>query len=174
MLYLIDGYNLAHALNLLPASLGPRGLEVARRSLLVRLCASRGFEADCVTVVFDAAGAPPGAAARHDHQGIRVLFSQHESADDLIEELIQQNAAPRRLTVVSDDRRIQQAARHRGCPVLGCLDYLEWIAQPRPASPPSAPSGDGTGKPDQVSGEEMKHWLEAFGAADDPPCGEGR
>ena len=50
----------------------------------------------------------------------------------LIEELIRNEASPRLLTVVSDDHRIQHAARRRGCVVLGCLDYYERLVQRRP------------------------------------------
>jgi uncharacterized protein len=154
MRYVIDGYNLLYALGLVHARMGPHGLEKARLALLGRLVAS-GEAA--VTVVFDAGQAPPGAPAEQDHQGVRVLFALRREADDLIEELIGRDSAPRGLTVVSDDHRVQQAARRRHCPVLGCLDFIERLGRPAAPPPEEAP-----GKPSGVSREEAQHWLREF------------
>lgn len=166
MRYLIDGYNLLHAMGLLHGKAGPHGLEKARLALLSRLCGDADSDAAAVTVVFDASGAPPGAGTEADYRGIHIHYARDGSADDVIETLIQREAAPRQLTIVSDDHRLQQAGRRRRCPVLGCLDYLEeWERQRRrkPAAP-EAPL-----KPEGVSDAEMQHWLRAFGdLADDP------
>jgi hypothetical protein len=155
MRYVIDGYNLLYALGLVHARMGPHGLEKARLALLGRLAAS-GEEG--MTVVFDAGHSPPGAPAGQDHQGVRVLFATKREADDLIEELIGQDSAPRGLTVVSDDHRVQQAARRRHCPVLGCLDFIEHLSRPAPpAAPDEAPA-----KPHGISRAETQHWLREF------------
>jgi hypothetical protein len=156
MRYVIDGYNLLYALGLLHPKAGPHALEKARLALLGRLAAS-GETA--VTVVFDAGRAPPGAPAEQDHQGVRVLFALRREADDLIEELIGQDSAPRGLTVVSDDRRVRQAARRRHCPVLGCLDFIERLGRP---TPPAAPAEEAPAKPSGVSRAEAQHWLREF------------
>ena len=58
MHYLIDGYNLLHALGRLQTR---TGLEKARLRLLSRLHTAFGNESVHVTVVFDAAHPPPGA-----------------------------------------------------------------------------------------------------------------
>src|SRR5262249_16598580 len=112
MAYLIDGYNLLYALGVLHDRMGPTGLRKARLRPLGLLRAALGpDEASAVTVVFDAAKAPPGVSAEEDYGGIHVRFAVHqEEADDLIEELIRHDSAPRNLTVVSNDHRIQQAA----------------------------------------------------------------
>lgn len=54
MRYLIDGYNLAYALGILHGKVAPAGVEVARRSLLIKLLEAPGLDAPSVTVVFDA------------------------------------------------------------------------------------------------------------------------
>jgi predicted RNA-binding protein with PIN domain len=165
MRYLIDGYNLLHAIGLLCGKVGPHGLEKARLSLLGRLCGNLGDNANDVTVVFDASRAPPGAAAEEDYQGIHVRYALNSDADEVIETLIQREATPRQLTIVSDDHRIQQAGRRRRCPVRGCLDFLEEVEQkrPRPAVPKAA------AKPEDISSEETQHWLRAFAdLANDP------
>jgi hypothetical protein len=159
MRYVIDGYNLLYALGLVHAKMGPHGLEKARLALLGRVAG--GADAAAVTVVFDAGNAPPGAEPEQDHQGVRVLFALKREADDLIEELIGQDSAPRGLTVVSDDRRVRRAARRRHCPVLGCLDFVERLG--RPAEPPAAPPDEAPSKPQGVSRDEVQHWLREFG-----------
>jgi predicted RNA-binding protein with PIN domain len=117
-------------------------------------------------VVFDARSAPPGAPREDAHGGVRVLFAQGQTADDLIEDLIRDEASPRLLTVVSDDNRIRQAARRRGCAVLGCLDYYERLLERRAATPPPPPP-DPPVKPERSSPEETEQWLEVFRDADD-------
>lgn len=170
MPFLIDGYNLLYALGRLTSRSGRDALQGARRWLLLQLRLHHGPTAD-VSVIFDAQSAPPGTS-RYDNQGgIHVEFAREESADDRIEDLIDREASPKLLTVISDDHRIQQAARRRGCNVLGCLDYHERHLQPRPtraASP--AGSVEGPGKPDAPpTAEEMAQWLEAFGEIEDDP-----
>jgi predicted RNA-binding protein with PIN domain len=170
MRYLIDGYNLLHAMGLLCGKVGPHGLEKARLALLDRLFNDHGDDAGAVTVVFDASRAPPGVAAEEEYQGIHVRYALGGEADEVIETLIQQEAAPRQLTIVSDDHRVQQAGNRRRCPVSGCLDYLEEMEQRRrrkPALPePSA-------KPESISSEETQHWLHEFAdLVNDPTCRE--
>lgn len=166
MRYLIDGYNLLHAMGLLCGKVGPHGLEKARLALLGRLCGDHGAGTDAVTVVFDASRSPPDAAAEEEHRGIHILYALESEADDVIETLIQHEATPRQLMVVSDDRRIQQAGRRRHCPVRGCLDYLEEMEHQRRRKP--APS-EAFAKPESISSEEAEHWLREFAdLANDP------
>jgi hypothetical protein len=173
MAYLIDGYNLLHRMGEIRGRAGPAGLEKARRHLLGLLRGAYGAEAaGAVTVVFDAAGAPPLAAEEQTYHGIHVRFAVRQpEADDLIELLIDRASAPRRLTVVSDDHRIRQAARRRHCTVVGCLDYLEWLdrhrrrRRPRPKEPVE--------KQERPSPAETQHWLHEFAdLADDPALRE--
>jgi predicted RNA-binding protein with PIN domain len=172
MLYLIDGYNLLFALGVLRKRMGPDGLEKARRSLLGLLHGSFGDESGHVTVVFDAARPPPGVPAETTYQGVRVRFAVGQAAaDDLIEVLIRQASAPRHLTVVSDDRRIKDAARRRHCVVSGCGEFLQELQRRR--NPPPAPPGEPPAKPSGVSSAEAQQWLEEFAdLADDPALKE--
>jgi predicted RNA-binding protein with PIN domain len=172
MLYLIDGYNLLYAMGVTRRRMGPQGLEKARQNLLGVLHGSFGDESANVTVVFDAARPPPGVPAELDYQGIHVRFAiGMAAADDLIEVLIRRASAPRHLTVVSDDHRIQQAGRRRRCAVLGCGDFLQELERRR--KPPPAPPGEQPAKPTGVSREEAQHWLKEFAdLADDPALKE--
>src|SRR5438552_2876983 len=128
--YLIDGYNLIHAMGLLPPRVGPGGLEKARLALLGLLKGSFGGEASAVTVVFDGSRAPPGTDVAQTYHGIRVQYAQGEQeADDLIEDFLRHAGAPKSLTVVSDDHRLQTAARRRHASVLPCGDFLDFLKQ---------------------------------------------
>ncbi len=161
MLYLIDGYNLLYALGvLLEGRTGPKVLERARRYLLDLLRAGHG-DSDDVTVVFDAKHPPPGAPTELDHGGIHVAFAvKQDEADDLLELLMRRASAPRQVTVVSDDHRVQQAARRRQCHALGCGEYMDWLAARRP--PTARPDRDAPAKPEAVSPEETQRWLREF------------
>ncbi len=166
MRYLIDGYNLLHATgDLVGRTERPHGLEKARRALLGRLIALHGDNIGCVTVVFDARNAPPGAEFQHDYKGVHVLFAVREEADDLIETLIGQESSPRQLTIVSDDHRLKDAARRGHCASVGCLDYLEQVGRKASARPvPESPK-----EPPVLSAEETQSWLAEFAdLADDP------
>jgi predicted RNA-binding protein with PIN domain len=163
--YLIDGYNLLHHVGLLTGRVGPSGLEKARRALLEHLSGRFGEQAVNVTVVFDAQRAPPTAADTLQHQGIQVFFTRSEEADDLIEELIRRASAPKLLTVVSNDRRIREAARRRQCPVVECVEFWDTLGQ-RTKGRPDGP-GAGEGKRDRVSRGEAQQWLEEFGDLDE-------
>ena len=87
---------------------------------------------------------------------------------DLIESLIRGHSAPKRLTVVSNDHRIQHAARRRECVVLGCEAYLEWLDRHRRRSNISDKKSDA--KPHNLSIEEAQHWLREFADLQDNPA----
>lgn len=161
MQYLIDGYNLLYALGEARKRMGPTELERARVRLLERLAGAMGADAGQLTVIFDAAHAPPGVQAEQVYKGIHVQFAIRENqADDRIEDLIRRDSAPQKLAVVSDDHRIQIAARRRHCTVMPCMEFLDVLdrqRQRRPSRPePSA-------KPETLSAEETDHWLREFG-----------
>jgi predicted RNA-binding protein with PIN domain len=166
MRYLLDGYNLLHAMGILCGKVGPRGLEQARLALLNRLHAVLGDDSASTTVVFDAANAPPQAAAKDEYRGISICYALDGEADDLIETLILHEATPRQLTIVSDDHRVQRAGRRRRCPVLGCLDYLDEMERLRQRKPAVA---EAPVKPEGMSEAETKHWLREFADLVDDP-----
>lgn len=171
MRFLIDGYNLIHAIGLLCGRTHPGGLEKARARLIRLLSDSFGEKGDEATVVFDAANAPRVATGVQLDHGVEVHFAQGQEADDLIEELIRRDATPRKLTVVSDDHRIQQAARRRRCLVMGCQEFLNEVDRRRQKRPPSP--GLPSAKPDGTSPAETQHWLREFAdLADDPALRE--
>jgi predicted RNA-binding protein with PIN domain len=165
MFFLIDGYNLLYALGLLQRRAGPHVLENARLRLLGFLRDGHGDDSHRVTVVFDAKHAPAYAAAEQEFQGIHVLFAlAQEQADDLIEEMIRKASVPKKLTVVSDDRRIRTAAQRRHCLAWTCGEYQDHLDRIRQKGlqPPSVAAPEG-GKPEKLTQEETQRWLDEFG-----------
>lgn len=162
MRFIIDGYNLLHRLGLMHGRSGPVALEHARASLLRMIRRAHGEESPSVTVVFDASRETAKTPAETNFQGVQVRFAvEQDEADDLIEMLLRQESVPERLSVVSDDRRIRQAGQRRGCRVLSCDEYLDWMdSRGRPAPHPGSPPAV---KPEKLSDEEKQHWLREFG-----------
>jgi len=163
--FLIDGYNLIHAMTSLGKRLGPGVLEKARLRLLSLLHRSLGNQSASVTVVFDAAGAPAGSTSEHVVQGMKIYFAlKGQQADDVIEELIQHDAAPKQLTVVSNDHRLQQAARRRQAKVMSCEAFLDMLdrLRRRQAAPVAGPE-----KKEKETPQEARRLLEEFSDLDE-------
>src|SRR5262249_37811832 len=98
--------------------------------------------------------------------GIAVHFTRYEEADDLIEAIIRRVATPLQLTVVSNDRRIKEAARRRNCPVVECVEFWEMLLHKPKAQPIPAPAENERPTP---SREEVAEWLKEFGDLEDDP-----
>ena len=160
MALLVDGYNLIHAANIVGRGLGPRGLERARQALLDTLAAALpDAERARATIVFDAASAPPGLPRQHLYQGMTVRFAVgYESADELLEELIGADSAPKRLTVVSSDHRVQRAARKRRATAIDSDVWFAELQRQRKATPAPAdsPHAEETRRTATLSPEEIE------------------
>jgi len=168
MTILIDGYNLLHASGVMGRGSGPGGLERSRTALLNLLAASLpAEELPRTTVVFDASEAPWGAARTLQHQGLTVRFADRDSdADTLIEELIKADSAPKRLTVVSSDHRLQRAAKRRKATAI---DADQWLAQLlRERREPGEAAATENLKPEgPLSSGEVEFWLRQFETDDE-------
>ena len=123
---LVDTYNVLHhplALRELPHDSGPAELAALiaagrhRRSRALLVCDGMPRRLGPV--------AHRDAELRFHVEGSELLYAgQGRDADSLIERLIEADSAPRRLTVVSSDRRIQRAGRRRKCRVMPSDDFL--------------------------------------------------
>jgi predicted RNA-binding protein with PIN domain len=160
---LIDGYNLMHALGFVNPRTKSAGLVAARRRFLDYV-AERVHGRDLhVAVVFDASNAPPHVEAETQYRGMTVYSAKHQEADDLIEELIHRQAAPKQLVVVSNDRRLRKAAERRRCGYLrsdAFLDWLDRVGEGRDA-PPRAEAGEKA-----LPTHSLEEWLREFGHLD--------
>jgi len=159
---LIDGYNLVYCAGIPGRGFGIGQLERSRLGLLRFLVESLGPEELAqTTVVFDARGAPPGLPRSFLYHGLTVRFAAgHESADAMLEELIEADAAPRALTVVSSDHRVQRAARRRRARAVDSEAWHAELARRRAPQPPPTPQP----KPvPPLPAEDVARWLEQFG-----------
>jgi predicted RNA-binding protein with PIN domain len=160
MRYLIDGYNLLHAMGVLKGTVGPQGLERARQRLLGWIEGVFKDRVSSVTVVFDGTD---GGTVLTAH-GIEVIFAAgSEEADDLIERLIRKSSAPAQLSVVSSDRRLQQAAERRKARAISSEEFIDELEKLRKARmrSVSSPKLEEPGSPEE--------WLRAFGHLDRDP-----
>lgn len=168
---IIDGYNLLYAAGLVGSVDGEGSFEGERRALLDALLAVIDpKELTQTVVVFDSAKAPPGLPRVYSHQQITVRFATgYADADEMIEELIQEHHAPKRLTVVSSDHRVQRAARRRKAKAIDSDSWYRLMRQTRarrqqveaqkPPLPkrPSAPA---------IPENEVSEWVAFFGKID--------
>lgn len=108
------------------------------------------------------------AAGRHHRDdfesvsNIEVIFAGfHKDSDSVIEEKIKANTAPRRLTVVSSDRRLRKAAAVRKATAVKSEDFWEEVqkelrrGKPRKKEP--------KGKKEGLTEGETQQWMDLFG-----------
>jgi uncharacterized protein len=166
--YLIDGYNLIHALGMIHKDAGPGGLKAARKQLLTFLRQSFGDNALHITVVFDAAHAPRGALRDQIINQMNVRFApKGQSADDVIETLIGEHGSPKSLVVVSNDARLENAARRRGARSWSHEKLLDFFEMKKAA--PAKPGTNPVDQKDEPSAEEAKAWQKEFADVENDP-----
>jgi predicted RNA-binding protein with PIN domain len=169
MALIIDGYNLLHASDIFGSAVGAEtALHASRQALLAFLAKSINARTRAeTTIVFDAAGAPPGLPSMQQHEAMTVHFARrHADADELIEEIIEAHPAPRSLTVISGDHRLQRAARRRGATYI---DSDRWYADLKSSRSAANIAARGLAKPsDKVPPEQVEYWLQQFTAAEKP------
>jgi hypothetical protein len=162
---LIDGYNLLHATGIVGRGKDLTELHRSREALLAFLAASlEPAERPHTTIVFDAAGAPPGLPHTVVHEGITVHFARdYADADAMLEDLIAAHDTPRSLVVVSSDHRVQRAARRRRAQAIDSDRwYAElWAARHRRETPPLELPPKPTG---ELTPDEVAYWTKQFAA----------
>ena len=111
-------------------------------------------------MVFDGTG-PPQKTSFDNLNNLEVIFCGFGTeADTIIEDKIRANSAPKRLTVVSSDRRLRDAARSRRA--VSMKSEMFWgnirkeLRRKKRANEPAA-------KQKGISEGETKQWLEFFG-----------
>src|SRR4051812_7975161 len=129
MRYLIDGYNLLHALGLARKSGGRTAWDRARVQLLDWLAEQLVDKAGDVTVAFDAQKSI-GGILEERYRGLRIVRDRGRSADDLIEDLLCAELEPASLKVVSNDTRIRDAANRAGALIVPCQVFVDELLGP--------------------------------------------
>lgn len=165
MLYLVDGNNLMFALSGV-------GIDAGRSNLchILGRFAAAGVGAGAIRpeeirVVFD--GPPPGPL---DPQArdcrLDIAYSGTRKADELLINDIERCYTARRLTVVSSDHEIRQAARRRRCVIVGSEDFARLLSRVLrgPARPAVPEPGQKTAG---LSPGETDEWLKLLDLDDE-------
>lgn len=167
---IIDAYNVLHAWRTGPAT----GSARTELPALARLIAASSYAKQRVTLVCDGAS-PTGHAGRTrpdpESNALALYAGPGKDADSLIERLVLADTAPKRLTVVSSDRRLQRAARKRGGNALPAPAFLARIVRDA-AKPPDTPDRPAFAQRTPLDNASTAYWLDVFGI-DTPPADPG-
>ncbi len=117
--FLIDGNNVVGAV--------PDGWWRDRPAAVRRLVARLQAFAEPVTVVFDV---PQEDLPEGEHDGVTVRYATRrgrDAADDLIRELVADQAVGTSTTVVTSDRALQRDVEAAGAEVIGAGRFIEML-----------------------------------------------
>lgn len=153
---IIDGHNLLYSIQKID--------EDSESISEVQLCRILGrylkLKGETGELVFDGTG-PRDKSGFDNISNLEVFFAGLSSdADAVIEDKIRASTAPRRLTVVSSDRRLRDAARSRKAAVIKSQVFWDnvekQLSRKRPAREPE-------GKRRGLTESETRQWLKFFG-----------
>jgi predicted RNA-binding protein with PIN domain len=155
-MYIIDGHNLLHTIIKLDELFKPvTDIQMCRIiNGFLKLTGQTG------ELIFDGSG-PKEKNAYENLSHLEVFFAGGGmDADTIIENKIKADSAPKRLIIVSSDRRLRKAALVRKAASIKSDEF--WTAlnkqldKKRPEREPDA-------KRQGLSESETKHWLKIFG-----------
>jgi predicted RNA-binding protein with PIN domain len=164
--FLIDGYNLMHAAGLaVPEHSGPKSMEAARKRFLDWMADSPGIrkaiEPPAIRILFDAQNSHKDHGTK-TYRSLVVTFSFKATADDYIELLVAREPQPEKLHVVSNDHRLERAAKRAKCLPMSCETFLDWLAEvPRSPTLSNNPNAVAMEKP-IPSASDMDEFLDVF------------
>ncbi|MHC4658344.1 MAG: NYN domain-containing protein [Planctomycetota bacterium] len=153
---IIDGHNLLHSVQ--------KAGEDFESISDVRLCHIVGRylkqAGEKGEIIFDGTG-PPDKSQFDNIGNLEVLFAGLSTdADGVIEDKIKASTAPRRLTIVSSDRRLRDAARARKATAVKSevfwTNLHKELRRPKTVKEPPA-------KRRGLSESETEQWLKFFG-----------
>jgi predicted RNA-binding protein with PIN domain len=156
MVVIIDGHNLLQSIQ--------KTFEDFDSLTAVRLCQIISGYLKQVRengeIVFDGTG-PKDKSEFDNISNLEVFFAGlRTDADTVIEDKISANTAPKRLTIVSSDRRLRKAARTRKATSMKSdvfwNDVQKQLSRKRPEKEP-------TEKRQGLNEGETEQWLEFFG-----------
>lgn len=151
--FIIDGYNLIHAIPSLKKTL-THDAQSARELLIhsvAQLTHRRKFRC---TIVFDGSS-PANTSKQSPHAPVHVVYSFPQSADAKIKQMIEQSKNRSSLVIISSDREILNFARVCSCETHTSAHFANLLSQ----------SFDtGAEKSDvSLSQSQINEWLKLFG-----------
>lgn len=121
LLYVIDAYNIIRHTRFTHRTKNihepPRAL--SEFIIINRLTGSRKNK---IILVFD--GYPDASRQKEEEGGIEIIFSQDNTADAKIKQLVENAANPKNIVVVSDDKEIRFFVRSCGAACLGVEEFI--------------------------------------------------
>jgi predicted RNA-binding protein with PIN domain len=155
-MYIIDGHNLLHSVKKIEE--GYEAISDIELSRIIggylKITNQKG------EIIFDGTG-PRDKDVFSRIDGVEILFAGiGTDTDSVIEKKIKAHTAPKRLTIVSSDRRLRKAARTRKATSVKSEDFWyivqKQLSRRKPKREPAA-------KRQGLSESETKQWLELFG-----------
>jgi predicted RNA-binding protein with PIN domain len=152
---IIDGHNLLHSIQKEDPDSGPIG-DVQLCHIIGRYLKLIGEKGE---VIFDGTG-PRDKGGFDNISNLEVFFAGLRSdADTVIEDKIKASTAPRRLTIVSSDKRLRDAARKRKATAVKSQVFWDNVHKQlsrknKVKEPPAKREG--------ISESETEQWLKFF------------
>jgi predicted RNA-binding protein with PIN domain len=155
-MFIIDGHNLLHAV----CKMDEDAKALSEPALCKVLGTYLRLTGEKAVIVFDGTG-PPDKSGFDGISHLEVLFAgSGTDADTAIEDKIKANTAPKGLTIVSSDRRLQQAAHARRATAIKADAF--WAELQKQLSRKRAPR-EPSAKRQGLSQSETEQWLKVFG-----------
>lgn len=153
---LIDGNNLLYAALDADPERPP-----SRTTLCLLLGRWAQKTGEIISIVFDGPAPPEPLAQQTAAKGVRVTYGGGETADDVIEQMIADDSAARRLVVVSTDGEVARAARRYGAKPIRSDEFWASVRRElaRRATAPLEPPEKSLG----LGGDETERWLREMG-----------
>ncbi len=154
-MFIIDGHNLLHSVDKDDGSESISDVQLCRIiGSYLKLTGQNG------KIIFDGTG-PPDKSGFDSIGNLEVFFAgSGTDADTVIEDKIIANSAPKRLKIVSSDRRLRKAARARKATSIKSEVFWnnmqKQLSRKKMAKEPAA-------KRRGLSESETTQWLEIFG-----------
>ena len=112
-------------------------------------------------IIFDGIG-PPDKRELGNIRGVEIHFSgETYEADDIIEQKILDNSAPKSLVVVSSDNRLRVAAAKRKATAMRAEPFWMYLCQ-QLEKHANRPAPEPTEKRNGVTDREADVWLDYF------------
>lgn len=162
--FIVDGNNVMHAARRV------RAAGLPGRHALCQLVGTWARRADVrATIVFDGTAPRESLVRQMEEAGVAVQFGGKRTADEAIEALLEEEAAPAGVCVVTDDGALACAARRLRCGAIGAAMFLGQLESAGGAER-AAQRADAAPACERPAGVvDVDHWLAVFGLA--PPEG---
>jgi len=155
-MFFIDGHNLLHSVQ----KDGPGSGPISDVQLCRIIGSYLNLTGQSGEIIFDGIG-PPDKSGFDDISNLEVFFAGlGTDTDTVIEDKISINTAPRRLKIVSSDRRLRKAARARKATSI--KSEVFWNNMQKQLSRRKV-AKEPTAKRRGLSESETRQWLDIFG-----------